>query len=1027
MKPLHKLFLIIACIMAATAGIAAHSIVSERQAVLADARNKLADIAQVHANHLATIAASSHSSKPDPRQLERQLRINPDQAFAWLVSIDHSEIRYVTPPRHLTPVPLVGSVATDPVSRAAGAGQRGFSDGLTLNGAPVLVHVEPVGKTPWLLLLAVERDLALEGLDSHVERVATQIAALALLALMATVSAVRYINVMRRETAATEAALNERLGEAQEIGRMGTWERDLGSGAIHWSSFGAKLFADDRGRSPRTIAELHQRIYPEDRHRVVTAAEEALHTSGTWEVEFRLVAADGSLHNLLERGRINFSGQDKPLTASGSVTDITDFRQQEALVRNQRSTLLTILDHIPGGVVLTDSNENLLDWNLLFVELLDIAPEDIAATPVNLQAIHRSYAQRIARRPEDAEHIANLLESASRHPGATLIEDLPPHGQSIEIQASRLPDGSFVTMYSDVSARRHAEEHLQLAKTVFEHSPTAIVITDRDACIISVNPSFTEITGFTPEDALGKTPRMLKSGRHDSAFYAALWAQLNSEGCWSGEIWDRRKNGEIYPKWLSINAVRDPHTGKISKYIGMFTDISKQKRAEERIAHLAHHDPLTGLANRFTLMARLEQAFADARRNNRKVAVIFLDLDRFKTINDSLGHHIGDLLLVAVAERLRGRMRESDIVARLGGDEFVVAMTDVNEPDDVTPIATALIDEIAQPVPCDAAPLSTSASLGISLFPDDGSDVTTIMKTADMAMYHAKSSGRNNYQFYSPDMNAAANERLQTETKLRSALARQEFEVYYQLQVDAAGRRPTGVEALLRWHDPEHGLTTPDRFIPVCEETGLIVDIGDWVLRAACTQACAWNTAGFPLRMAVNVSARQLRKSDFIAQVAAALKATGLPAHQLELEITESAVMVHPQEAIAQLQAIKDMGVMLAIDDFGTGYSSLAYLKQFPLDRLKIDKTFTRDIETDPDDLAIALGTIALAHSLGLTVIAEGVENMHQADLLVHHGCDELQGYLFSRPLPATEVTRLLAATALQRNAATAATTTISG
>ncbi|MDA0191128.1 MAG: EAL domain-containing protein, partial [Proteobacteria bacterium] len=570
----------------------------------------------------------------------------------------------------------------------------------------------------------------------------------------------------------------------------------------------------------------------------------------------------------------------------------------------------------------------------------------------------------------------------------------------------------------DITARCQAEERLQLAEKVFDNSPDAIMITDRDNRIVSVNEAFTLITGYAPDEVLGGNPRLLASGRHDDAFYAAMWRALREHGHWAGEIWDRRKSGEIYPKWMTINAVADRQSGELTHYVTMFSDITERKSSEERIHYLAHHDVLTGLPNRFTLGARLDQALVDARRHQWEVAVLFVDLDRFKIINDTLGHHIGDRLLIEVARRFSAVVRESDIVARLGGDEFVIVLPDLAGHADAATVAGKIIASLAVPVRIDDHELHTSPSIGISLFPTDGSDSDTILRNADTAMYHAKSLGRNNFQFYAEEMNRSTRERLDIERRLRQALARDEFELHYQPQFDTRAHRIAGVEALLRWNAGTGIPLGPDRFIPIAEESGLIVTLGEWVLRTACRQMKQWIDAGLPpLRVAVNVSPRQLHRQNFPEQVAAALAESGLPAHLLELEITESAVMEEPEEARAILVRLKEMGITLAIDDFGTGYSSLAYLKRFPIDHLKIDRSFVTDIERDANDAAIVVSIIALARSLGLKTIAEGVESDAQLALLREHGCDELQGYLFSRPLPAAAARDYLA-TALAAPAA---------
>jgi diguanylate cyclase (GGDEF)-like protein len=483
-----------------------------------------------------------------------------------------------------------------------------------------------------------------------------------------------------------------------------------------------------------------------------------------------------------------------------------------------------------------------------------------------------------------------------------------------------------------------------------------------------------------------------------------MWEALQRRGRWAGEITDRRKSGETYPKWMTINAVTDLRSGKLTHYVSMFSDITERKNSEERIHYLAHHDALTGLPNRFSLELRLEQAFLEAHRHGRKLAVLFIDLDRFKVINDTLGHQVGDQLLIEVAKRLTAVVRESDSVARLGGDEFVIALPDMGSPIDAANVAAKIIDSLAEPILVSGHQLHTSPSIGISVYPSDGVDADTIMRNADTAMYHAKALGRNNFQFYAEEMNRNASERLDIETRLRHALARNEFELHYQPQLAIQGRQVLGVEALLRWNPADGRSVPPARFIPIAEETGMIIAIGEWVLRTACRQVKTWIDAGIPpLRVAVNVSARQLRKQDFPDLVASALADSGLPAQLLEIEITESAVMEEPEEARLILEKLKTMGVTLAIDDFGTGYSSLAYLKLFPIDNLKIDRSFVTDIGRHTDDAAIAISTIALAHSLGINVIAEGVETATQHDLLRSHHCNEVQGFLFSRPLPAAD------------------------
>ncbi|HRE15651.1 MAG TPA: EAL domain-containing protein, partial [Rhodocyclaceae bacterium] len=571
------------------------------------------------------------------------------------------------------------------------------------------------------------------------------------------------------------------------------------------------------------------------------------------------------------------------------------------------------------------------------------------------------------------------------------------HGQPLHADGQPL---GLITTYTDITSQRQDRERLLLADKVFASTPSGIIIANEDQIIVSVNPAFSEITGFPPEEIIGCTVRSLPS-RISRSDLTNILRTLSHRQSWSGEIHAQTRDGRPFTAGVTATRISEAEGDGSAHYIWMFTDISEHKHAEEQVRHLAHHDSLTGLPNRLSLQMRLNQTLPEAKRRGWNVAALFIDLDRFKYINDTLGHSAGDVLLREVAQRISSTIRASDTVARLGGDEFVVLLPDIATAADAASVAGKIIGSFAAPIQVGQHELHTSPSIGISLFPGDGEDSDTMLRNADTAMYHAKSAGRNNFQFYSEEMNKVASERLHLESKLRQALARNEFALAFQPQFSATTGRPTGVEALVRWHHPTEGVISPARFIPIAEETGLIVELGEWVLRTACEEMQRWQEAGLPpLRVAVNVSARQLRRRDFIEMVAGALAQSGLDPQLLELEITESAVMENPDEAIQILQALQRMGPTLAIDDFGTGYSSLAYLKLFPIDHLKIDRSFVADIEHDLNDRAIAFGTIALAHSLGLNVIAEGVETEDQFDLLRSNGCDEIQGYLMSPPLP---------------------------
>ncbi len=567
--------------------------------------------------------------------------------------------------------------------------------------------------------------------------------------------------------------------------------------------------------------------------------------------------------------------------------------------------------------------------------------------------------------------------------------------------------GEFARIAGIAVARVRADTTLRQAATVFESTREGVVITDLTPRILTVNRAYTEITGYTPEEVRGRDPGMLKSGRQDDAFYQTMWASLQASGHWQGEIWNRRKNGEIYPQLLTISTVHDGE-GVASHYVGVMTDISQLKQSEARLEHLAHYDPLTDLPNRLLLQSRLEHALERAERYQQQVAVLFIDLDRFKNVNDSLGHPVGDELLEALAKRLSNRLREDDTFGRLGGDEFLLLLENLDHPQDAAGVAQTMIQLLELPFELPSGhEVYVGASIGISLYPEDGSSATELIKNADVAMYQAKEQGRNTTRFYTPTLTVAAKERLDMESRLRRALANGEFLLHYQPQVDARTGALIGCEALLRWNSPEEGMISPLRFIPLAEETGLIVPMGEWVLRTACAQARAWMDAGQePLVMAVNLSGRQLRQRDIARRVAGILEETGLPAGYLKLELTESMIMGHGEQAVDLLRALKELGLRLSIDDFGTGYSSLAYLKRFPIDELKIDQSFVRDIPHDLNDTEIAAAIIALARNLNLSVVAEGVETVEQLDFLSRQGCGAFQGYLFSRPMAADAFVR---------------------
>jgi len=615
--------------------------------------------------------------------------------------------------------------------------------------------------------------------------------------------------------------------------------------------------------------------------------------------------------------------------------------------------------------------------------------------------------------PDERESVRHTCMDMLQRPGERkLLHRLLLASGRIKFVRARIEtrfaaDGATLASHGtvqDITEFQQTREALELYASVFQNSGEALMITDHNNRIIAINPAFVRQTDYMPEEVLGKNPSFLSSGLTPLETYQAMWAGLNQNGYWQGELWDRSRSGRVFPKWAAISAIRNEQ-GVVTHYMAGFTDISKRKKDDERLDHLTHHDSLTGLFNRYDLEIRLSQALLSARRENQVLAVLFIDLDHFKIINDTLGHQMGDLVLIEAAHRLRTCIRDSDIAARQGGDEFVIVASALNLPSDASPIADKILRKLAEPYDIAGNRLHTSPSIGISIFPNDGEDAATLMKHADAAMFHAKEQGRNNSQYFTARLNVMAGERLSLERDLRIAIAENQFELHYQPQFAAdaeAFAQPVAVEALIRWRHPQRGMIPPDRFIPVAEDNGLISAIGDWVLREACNQLAQWKREGIgPRRVAVNISARQLRTADLVDQVAGILAHYQLEEGELELEITESVAMSNPTNALAQLEALRELGVTLAIDDFGTGYSSLAYLKRLPVQVLKLDRAFVRDIETDENDAAISSATLALARSLGLKVVAEGIETEGQSRFLRAHGCDLLQGYLYGRPEPA--------------------------
>ena len=776
--------------------------------------------------------------------------------------------------------------------------------------------------------------------------------------------------------------------------------KDVSGRYIHVNRLYEQLFHIDNATIQGKTA---YDIFPQDIADAIRSSEQEVIRSGQpLEVE-ELVPHDDGIHTYIS---VKFplrriSGEIYAIC--GVATDITERKRAEQALRASEAFHRAVFDAAPDAILISDEQGTITQVNQYAEYLLGYPNGELPGQSIDI----------LVPEPLRAKHktLCSLFVAApSPRPMGTGREmrALRKDGSEIDVEISLSPIQTqyglrIASVLCDITQRKQTEAELRIAAAAFE-SHEAMVITDPNSIILRVNKTFTDSTGYSADEAVGRKMSVLKSGLHDAAFYTAMWECIKHTGTWQGEIWDRRKNGEIYPKWLTITAVTDT-AGEVTHFVGTHLDITERKAAEEEIKQLAFYDPLTQLPNRRLLLNLLQQAKAASTRSGMYGAIMFIDLDNFKTLNDTLGHDKGDLLLQQVATRLSTCVRECDTVARLGGDEFVIMLENLNKTPQEAAIQVKAVGEkilvkLNQPYQLAGHEHHSTPSIGITLFSNHGRSIDELLKQADIAMYQSKASGRNTLHFFDQTMQTSLTARASLETNLHRGLQKKQFILYYQAQVDDAGRI-TGAEALVRWQHSQLGMISPAEFIPLAEETGLILPLGQWVLETACAQLVTWakqrETAH--LELAVNVSAREFRQADFVDQVLAVLERTGADPRKLKMELTESLLVSNVEDIIAKMTALKAKGVGFALDDFGTGYSSLYYLKQLPLDQLKIDQGFIRDILIDLNDAAIAKMIVALAESMGLSVIAEGVETEAQRDFLARHGCRAYQGYLFSRPL----------------------------
>jgi diguanylate cyclase (GGDEF)-like protein/PAS domain S-box-containing protein len=798
-----------------------------------------------------------------------------------------------------------------------------------------------------------------------------------------------------KKTEATLLISEERLKLAVASGQFGIWDLNLQTQELIWDDNMFTLYGTHQKGCSETYDAWLTRLHPDDRVVAEAALQDAISGGKEYDTEFRVIWPDGDVHYIKGHASIVKDKAGNPVRMIGINWDSS----AHAHTQQQLEMAYAAISNSKSAFIWLNSDGKVIDANDYAYQGNGYTRDEMIGQYIWLfdpDLPAKSWPKHWA---EGKKKIIRTFESRCRRKDGTFF----PIESTTNYMAINGQEYSF-SFTRDITERKKYESELKIAASAFE-SQEGIMITDANNIIVRVNHAFTAITGYSAEDAIGKNPRLLSSGCQSKAFYEAMFYSINQTGVWQGEIRNRRKSGEIYPENLAIMAVKDDN-GIITNYVATITDLSLSQAAADEIKNLAFYDMLTQLPNRRMLLDRLKIALASSARSGQRGALLFLDLDNFKTLNDTLGHDVGDLLLQQIAQRLTVCLRESDTAARLGGDEFVVLLEGLSD-QDIGSAAQAeaagykILAALNEPYQLATHLYHSTSSIGITLFDSQQTGAEELLRQADIAMYQAKAAGRNGLRFFDPEMQEVINTRAAMESDLRTAIDEQQFQLYYQMQVDNTGQL-LGAEALIRWHHPERGLVSPDQFIPLAEETGLILPIGRWVLDMACAQLEIWQKKVLTrdLSISINVSAKQFRQKDFVEQIQAKVLHHGINPSRLNLELTESMLLDNLEDTITRMKALNDVGIRFELDDFGTGYSSLQYLKNLPLYQLKIDQSFVHDIASNNSDQAIVRTIIAMAQSLGLEVIAEGVETEDQRKFLLDNGCMHYQGYLFGKPVP---------------------------